>query len=780
MLHRFLALLISLIGLALVAWAYLDPRFRGSEGILTGSFCLPFSISVALLVLAWSVSKEQWRKFGLWFALALIGQAVALQMIDAGPLIHYQHYRPFQDIHSFLLVLFLIQICVVGIGLRSRWAFISAWIRRHVRTWQLVVIGVVFIASSAPPSREVGFYVTELFFAALVQAVSLGNIVLMVWALPPETLSNWQRRFNRWFGHPEDQDRALRLEGRRSRMDDHESKIQTLKPVLSSSTPLRINSDEESKIQNLESKTCREETRRIQNPSVDRFAFLAAIWVTVLAAILSIFVYERHPHVADEVVYLNHARYLANGMLTMPAPLVPEAFELYLMEVEKGRWYASPPVGWPVMLAVGVLFGAPWLTNPLLAGINTLLAYLLLAELYGRRTARLGVFLLCISPWHLFMAMNFMTHTFTLTCALVAALAFIWARRNRNMWWGGVSGISTGIMGLIRPLEGLLWAGLLGLWSVGIGGRRLTIASMLAFSLGFGAIGALSLLYNKALTGKPTVFPIKAYTDKHFGVNSNAFGFGPDRGMGWALDPYPGHGLRDAVVNANLNMFSLNIELFGWSTGSLIIGAAMLFSGTMRRHDYLMVAVIAADFGAHIFFWYSGGPDFGARYWYLMLIPLVALTVRGIEFIGNLFASASTTGSSEGRVLIAALSLSLLAVVNYLPWRAVDKYYRYLGMRPDIRHLAEEYRFGKSLVLVRGNAQPDYASAFPYNPTNFSADVPIYAWDRGPELQAKLVAAYPNRPVWIVNGPSITGNGYKVIAGPPPKDHAVLQVNDGH
>jgi len=120
MLHRFLALLISLIGLALVAWAYLDPRFRGSEGILTGSFCLPFSISVALLVLAWSVSKEQWRKFGLWFALALIGQAVALQMIDAGPLIHYQHYRPFQDIHSFLLVLFLIQICVVGIGLHSR------------------------------------------------------------------------------------------------------------------------------------------------------------------------------------------------------------------------------------------------------------------------------------------------------------------------------------------------------------------------------------------------------------------------------------------------------------------------------------------------------------------------------------------------------------------------------------------------------------------------------------------------------------------------------------
>jgi hypothetical protein len=121
-------------------------------------------------------------------------------------------------------------------------------------------------------------------------------------------------------------------------------------------------------------------------------------------------------------------------------------------------------------------------------------------------------------------------------------------------------------------------------------------------------------------------------------------------------------------------------------------------------------------------------------------------------------------------VLSAVLSLSLLALINYFPWRAIDKYHHYLGMRPDIRYLAEEYSFGKNLVLIRGKAHPDYASAFAYNPVDFHAHLPIYAWDRSSDVRAKLIAAYPDRPVWIVNGPSITGNGYKVIAGPLARD----------
>ena len=34
------------------------------------------------------------KNVSFWFALALVGQAVTLQMIGAGQLIRYQHYKP--------------------------------------------------------------------------------------------------------------------------------------------------------------------------------------------------------------------------------------------------------------------------------------------------------------------------------------------------------------------------------------------------------------------------------------------------------------------------------------------------------------------------------------------------------------------------------------------------------------------------------------------------------------------------------------------------------------
>jgi hypothetical protein len=109
-----------------------------------------------------------------------------------------------------------------------------------------------------------------------------------------------------------------------------------------------------------------------------------------------------------------------------------------------------------------------------------------------------------------------------------------------------------------------------------------------------------------------------------------------------------------------------------------------------------------------------------------------------------------------------------MALINYFPWRAIDKYHHYLRMRPDIRSLADNYHFGKSVVLIRGDSHPDYASAWIYNPLDLRADAPVYAWDRNTRVRAEVLKSYPERPVWVVDGPSITQNGYRVISGPIP------------
>jgi hypothetical protein len=120
----------------------------------------------------------------------------------------------------------------------------------------------------------------------------------------------------------------------------------------------------------------------------------------------------------------------------------------------------------------------------------------------------------------------------------------------------------------------------------------------------------------------------------------------------------------------------------------------------------------------------------------------------------------------RGRALFGVLSLCAIALVVHVPWRAMDKYYHFRGMRPDVRQLAASTPFGRSLVLVRGCRHPDYHSAAAYNPLDLNATQPIYAWDVDPATRARVLEAYPDRPVWIIDGPTVTHSGFKVEAGP--------------
>jgi 4-amino-4-deoxy-L-arabinose transferase-like glycosyltransferase len=714
-LSRALRLLLWSFGAILLVWAFRDPRFRDAEGFVTGTFCLPITASIALLVLGTALTTSL-RKSAFWFSLAIIGQGVALQLLNAGHALRYQHYsalgRLLAETHPVIVVLLALQSVLVAIGLKAHFATIRTWLAHNLKIGRLLLVGLAFFITSATVSRSVSVYLAELPFATFIQAVNLANMVLVVLVLPEEALVWTKSKLDALLG---------------------DSKTEVLG------------------------------SRKV----IDRFIISAAVWVIVAAALLSFFSYQRHPHIADEVVYLYQARYFASGMLTMTAPAVPEAFHIDLMNVENGRWFCPVPPGWPLVLAFGAFFGLAWLVNPLLAGLTVLLAYSLIRELYDRSTARFAVLLMCASPWYIFMAMNFMTHILTLCCALAAALAVIRSRKTNNALWALAGGMAAGFVTLIRPLDGIIVGGLVGLLAIGVGGKRLKLLSIAGFGLGCILIGATQLGYNKLLTGNPMTFPINAYNDKYHGHNSNAYGFGPDRGMGWEIDPNPGHGPVDAIINANLNTTSINFELFGWSTGSLLFFALILFSGTMTKEDYLLTGVCVAVFVAYFFYYFSGGPDFGARYWFLMLLPLVVLTVRGVQSLERKFTPAlgSYPLASTG-VMVATLSLSALSLVNYFPWRAIDKYHHYLGMRPDMRSLAAERGFGKSLVLIRGDAHPDYASAAIYNPLDLHADAPVYAWDRNPEVRAEVLKAYPDRPVWIVDGPSLTHGGFEIIGGP--------------
>lgn len=647
-----------------------------------------------------------------WFALFLAGQIATLLQIEAGPLVRYQHYPPLRrllfDSHPAAIAVFAAQVLAVALGLVRARATVGSMLSR-AKGWPVLVVGLVFVLTSATLSRSVTDYAGELLFASLVQLVHLGNVLLILAHLPETWLGRIENLANRLLGPRGD---------------------------------------------------------GVSEPGgPDRFAWIPGLAVTALAVVLAIGAYQMHPHVPDEVAYLLPAQYFAEGRITMPLPAVPAAFDVDLMTYQATRWFSPVNPGWPAILSVGALVGLTWLVNPVLAGVNVLLAYRLLREIYPRRTARIAILLLAVSPWNLFMAMNLMPHTATLTCALAAAVAVARLRRDPRLRWAVLAGGFVGMVGLIRPLEGAAVGLLLGLWALGARGSRFRLAPAAVLTAATLATGALVLPYNRYLTGSATTFPIMAYTDALYGPGRNDLGFGSNRGMGWpGLDPLPGHGPADVAINANFNLFQINTELLGWATGSLLVLAVWLVSRRLRRPDWLMLGVIGMVAGLHTFYYFSGGPDFGARYWFLVIIPCLALTARGIEHLEH--EAERVVSGGAPRVLTGVGVLGAVTLLVFIPWRAIDKYHHYRGMRPDIRGIAAAHPLQDGIVLVRGKRHPDYASAMAYNPVDFSAARPLYAWDRGSDIRRQLAAAYPGRAFWIVDGPTMTGNGYRLVAGP--------------
>ena len=636
----------------------------------------------------------------LWLALLIAGQAASLLWIDAGTRLHYQHYRLLAAAlqNPWPLIVLGLQAILVSVGLRSRWRPIVTWVRANFSPWSLAGIAVAVGCTCATLSRQPMQYAEEVAIAMVVQTVSLANLVLLGWSIPAEKLPGWRERIDAWLG-----------------------------------------------------------------ATGGKFPWVAAAGVTLVAAFLNVVVYERHPHLQDEVAYYMHGRFLAEGALDKPAPPVEGGFAMYLMDSRNGRWFPATPPGWPALLALGFLAGVPWLLNPILGGLNILLASWLLEALYDRGTARAGTVLMSISPWHLFLAMSFMNHIALLTAALAATAAVVQARRSGRARWAVAAGVAVGLAAMNRPLDGLVLGALLGLWAIGLGGQRLRLPCLAGFLAGGLAAGSLTLLYNAKLTGSPLRFPINAYVERYFGVGVNDLGFGANRGsVSWGMDPFPGHGLPDALVNLNLNASSLNFDLFGWTCGSIVAMAVAAFAMRWKGSNALMLATIAAICGVYSLYWFSGGPDFGARYWFLILLPCVALSARGLLLL------AERLNQEAARLWVVAGVLCSLTMLHYVPWRALNKYRHYLSARADLGDPALQQRFEGGLVLIRGHNFPDYTSAAVYNPLDLRGGATVYAWDRNPEIRRQVLEAFPDRKVWIVRGPTLTKGGYEIEQGPVP------------
>jgi hypothetical protein len=672
-------------------------------------------LSLLLLVAVW---PTRWRAAAAWTALALAGQACSLQLVWVGPNVRLQMFYGWSELlHSrrgFFLFTLLAQAVIVLWGARKLW-------RRGKLGWlpfltvpQAAVF--LFLAAFASTSIELGVaralaggggfgHLALVHLTKIVLGLTLFAVGGLNLALAAVAIPahSWERAKLRW------------------RQRKH-----------------------------------------------GRVAWLCALWVVVVSSLLWRFALERMPHVPDEVGYLFQAKYLSAGHLYLPPPVDVQAFHVPFQMIVDHRWFSAQAAGASFLLALGFWAGIPWLVNPLLGAAAVLLGHRIVRKLFDDDLADATALLMAGSPWLLYLSASYMPHPFGLVCGLLGMLGVAHARENGSLFWAAVAGLGIGALEHARMYEAVLMALVAGVWWLAAGWKKLRISALAMTCLTGLLMTASFLAYNRALTGDPLYIPINKWTDDTYYVGANRIGFGRDVGnLGWSgLDALPGHGPVDAVMNANQNLYLINFDLFGWACGSLVFVFLLAAWGRFRG-KWLMWGWALTIIAGLSLYWFSGGPDFGARYWYQLFLPVVVLTLLGAQALAARLRDPGLPAAVERVWAFIALA-TLLGVVNLLPWRALDKYHNYRGIRADLFALQRNYHFGHSLVLVRGPLWPDYASTVPFNPPTLLPDAPgpIFARELDAATTQRLRQYYSGRPIWILAGPSVTGRGFEVVEAP--------------
>lgn len=196
-------------------------------------------------------------------------------------------------------------------------------------------------------------------------------------------------------------------------------------------------------------------------------ALLLCFAAFFMSALVSRTVFERLPHLEDEVAYLYQARIYAGGNLVIDTPEPRRAYWMPFLLDQGGHRFGKYTPGWSMQLSLGTLMGQEWVVNAFLAALTVALVYRLGREIFNRDVGLIAAALTTFSPMVLLLAGTLMGHT----AAMFAATLFLYAywrvehARRHNLLWGALAGIGLGLLVANRPITGMAFAAPLILWS---------------------------------------------------------------------------------------------------------------------------------------------------------------------------------------------------------------------------------------------------------------------------------------------------------------------------
>jgi hypothetical protein len=354
----------------------------------------------------------------------------------------------------------------------------------------------------------------------------------------------------------------------------------------------------------------------------DVIAILTALGALGATLYVATALLERMPHVQDSVAYLFQAKTFALGRLWVPTPAHSQFFahEFIVMDTA-GRWFSKYPPGWPMILALGQLAGAPWVVDPLCGALSLFLLYRLGKEIYRPRVGVLAAILTLSAPFFLFLSGSLMSHTSGLLFTLLMTWAFWRATlSDRPVPWSALAGAAFGMLFLIRPFTALPLAAPLAAYAL-VGGIRRPGETIVRFAptlLCAVPFVAAFLAYNRVFTGN------WFYPPQQLWWPFDQVGFGPDHGP-WGFTP------NDALNNTSRNLTELLAHGFGWPAFlTLAILPIPFVIGRARAWDWVFLAGLVGIVVGYAF-WWADGIMYGPRFYFEGFGFLILLTARGFD-----------------------------------------------------------------------------------------------------------------------------------------------------
>ena len=479
-----------------------------------------------------------------------------------------------------------------------------------------------------------------------------------------------------------------------------------------------------------------------------------ALALSLITILVTYYVTERYfegiPHLEDEIAYVWQARAIADGNLTVASPPQAESFLVPFVVDHNGQRFGKYPLGWPVVLAIGVRLGIRSFINPLLAGLGVWLTYRLGKKVFGETVGIIAAALTLTSPFFLMNSGTLLSHSFGLVLSTAFALAWIdgFGEQNvsRRTLPTAVAGLTLGVLALTRPLTALAVAlpfALHGLYLLIRADWHTRRHVMAVGSLAL-AVSAVTLLWQYAVTGDALLNPYTLWW------SYDKIGFGPGYGV-----TENGHSLNLARINTRFSLRVGYSDLFGWGRFSWIFLPFGILAILLRRNwrGVLVAAVFPSLVIFYMAYW-VGAWVFGPRYYFEGLFSLILITGAGIAWLAGWPAQPGEScptyqGWKRFRPLIVSALVAILIVGNliyYTPLRLSNLRGLYGMDRADLKPFLTEQAqdLAPALIVVHPENWMVYGVLLDLQSPDLDSPF-IFIFSRNQQADDTLRAEFPER-----------------------------------